>query len=82
MDPGSTGICFDDFGPRDVVPFMQDDRNWQETYAVTCIKMVSLPKAHSMFPQFADQIRPVPKRRRQSGAVTARMAFINSLRGD
>ena len=81
VDPGSTGICFDDYGPRDVVPFMQDDRNWQDTYAVTCIKMVSLPRAHQMFPEFADQIRPVPKRRRQSGAVNARMAFINSLRG-
>lgn len=81
VDPGSTGICFDDFGPRDVVPFMLDERNWQETYGCTMIKMVTLPKAHAMFPQFQDQLRPVPKRRMQSGAVTARMAFINSLRG-
>lgn len=81
VDPGSTGICFDDFGPRDVVPFMLDERNWQETYGCTMVKMVTLPKAHAMFPQFQDKLRPVPKRRLQSGAVTARMAFINSLRG-
>src|SRR5208337_2310702 len=38
-------------------------------------------KAHAMFPTFQDKLRPVSKRRMQSGAVTARMAFINSLRG-
>lgn len=81
VDPQSTGICFDDFGPRDVVPFMIDERNWQETYGATMVKMVSLPKAHAMFPHFTERLRPVPKRRMQSGAVTARMAFINSLRG-
>lgn len=82
VDPGSTGICYDVFGPRDVIPFMLDEHNWQETYAATMIKMVSLPKAHWMFPTFQDRIRPVSKRRMQSGAVTARMAFISSLRGD
>ena len=82
VDPYSTGLCFDDFGPRDVVPFMPDERNWQDTYAVTMIKMVSLPKAHAMFPQFQDRLRAVSKRRMRSGAVSARMAFINSLRGD
>jgi hypothetical protein len=82
VDPGSTGICFDDYGPRDVVPFMIDERNWQETYGVTMVKMVSLPKAHALFPQFQDKLRPVPKRRMQSGVVTARMNFINSLRGN
>lgn len=82
VDPYSTGICFDDFGPRDVVPFMPDERNWQDTYSVTMIKMASLPKAHSMFPTFQDKIRAVPKKRLRSGAVNARMAFISSLRGD
>jgi hypothetical protein len=82
VDPFSMGLCFDEFGPRDVVPFMPDERNWQETYATTMIKMVSLPKAHAMFPQFQDKIRPVSKRRQQSQAVNARMAFISSLRGD
>ena len=82
VDPFSMGLCFDDFGPRDVIPFMPDERNWQETYAVTMIKMVSLPKAHAMFPQLQDKIRPVSKRRQQSQAVNARMAFISSLRGD
>lgn len=82
VDPASTGLCFDDFGPRDVVPFMPDERNWQDTYAVTMIKMMSVPKAHSMFPQFQDRIRPVSKRRMRSDAVSARMAFLNSLRGD
>ena len=81
VDPGSTGICFDDYGPRDVVPFMIDERNWQETYGATMVKMVSLPKAHAMFPEFADKIRPVRKQRMKSGVVTARMNFINSLRG-
>jgi hypothetical protein len=82
VDPFSTGLCFDDYGPRDVVPFMPDERNWQDTYAVTMIKMCSLPKAHAMFPQFQDRLRAVSKRRMRSGAVSARMAFINSLRGD
>ena len=81
VDPTSTGICFDDFGPRDVVPFMVDDRNWQETYAATMIKMVPVPKAFSMFPTFQDQLRAVGRKRMQSGAVSARMEFINSLRG-
>lgn len=81
VDPNSTGLCFDDFGPRDVVPFMPDERNWQDTYAVTMVKMTSIPKAHAMFPQFQDRIRPVSKRRQRSGAVTARMALLNSLRG-
>jgi len=81
VDPTSTGICFDDYGPRDVVPFMVDERNWQETYAATMIKMVSIPKAHAMFPQFQDKLRAVSKRRMRSGAVTSRMSFINSLRG-
>lgn len=82
VDPWSMGICFDEFGPRDVVPFMPDERNWQDTYASTQIKMVSLPKACGMFPTYADKIRPVSKRRQQSGAVNARMAFISSLRGE
>src|SRR5208283_798617 len=82
VDPHSTGICFDDFGPRDVLPFMLDERNWQETYAVTMVKMVSLPKAHAMFPLYQDQIRPVSKKRQQSGVVSARMNLIASLRGE
>lgn len=82
VDPYSTGLCFDDYGPRDVIPFMPDERNWQDTYAVTMVKMVSLPKAHSMFPQFQDKIRVVSKRRQQSRVVSARMALLGSLRGD
>lgn len=81
VDPYSNGLCFDDFGPRDVVPFMPDERNWQDTYAVTMVKMVSMPKAHSMFPQFQDRIQAVSRRRMRSDAVSARMAFVNSLRG-
>ncbi|MGP8226514.1 MAG: hypothetical protein ACLQGT_10220 [Terracidiphilus sp.] len=81
VDPGSTGICFDDYGPRDVVPFMIDERNWQETYGCTMVKMVSLHKAHALFPTFQDRFRPVPKRRMQSGVVSSRMNFISSLRG-
>lgn len=82
VDPYSAGLCFDDFGPRDVIPFMPDERNWQDTYAVTMVKMVSMPKAHSMFPQFQDKIRSVSKRRQQSRVVSARMALLGSLRGD
>lgn len=82
VDPGSMGLCFDTYGPRDVIPFMLDEQNWQETYAVTCIKMVSIAKAHWMFPLFQDKIKPIGKRRMRSDAVSARMAFIQSLRGD
>lgn len=82
VDPYSTGLCFDDFGPRDVVPFMPDERNWQDTYAVTMIKMVSLPKAHAMFPTYQDKIRAVSKKRQRSNSVSARMALLGSLRGE
>lgn len=82
VDPYSTGICFDEFGPRDVVPFMPDERNWQDTYQVHMVKMVSLPKAHAMFPTFQDRIRPVSKKRQNSNPVSARMAFLGSLRGE
>jgi len=81
VDPGSNGICFDTFGPRDVVPFMVDDANWQETYAATMIKMMPVPKAHAMFPTHQGSLSTVSRRRMQSSAVSARMAFIGSLRG-
>jgi hypothetical protein len=82
IDPASVGISFDDYGPRDVLPFMLNERNWQRTYAVTMVKMVSLPEAHAMFPLFQDQIRSVSKRRQQSSVVSARMNLIASLRGN
>lgn len=82
VSPKSMGLYFSSFGPRDVIPFQMDPENWQETYAVTMIKMVSPFRAHAMFPQFQDRIRTVSKRRQQSNAVSARMAFISSLRGD
>src|SRR5208283_1879720 len=69
VDSDSNGECFDEYGPRDVLPFMLDEREWQDTYAVTMVKMVSLPKAHAMFPLYQDQIRAVSKKRQQSGAV-------------
>lgn len=82
-DPYSTGICFDDYGPRDVVPFMMPaDNNVQGCYANTIIRMMSVPEAHARFPLFQDKLRPVSKRRMKSGAVSARMEFISSLRGD
>jgi hypothetical protein len=82
VDPQSVGHCFDEYGPRDVMPFMLDERNWQETYGVTVIKLVSLPKAHSMFPLFQDRLRAVPRKRQKSEAVISRMAFVASLRGE
>lgn len=81
VNPKSMGLHFSTFGPRDVIPFQMDPENWQETYAVTMIKMVSPYKAHAMFPQFQDRIRTVSKSRQKSNAVSARMAFLNSLRG-
>src|SRR5208337_1477954 len=82
IDPNSMGECFEEYGPRDVLPFQIDERDWQETYAVTMVKMVSLYKAHAMFPQFQDQIRPVSKRRRNSPVGSARMNMLASLRGE
>lgn len=82
VDPHSNGECFEEFGPRDVLPFMLDEREWQDTYTVTFVKMVSLPKAHAMFPLYQDQIRAVSKKRRNSEVVSARMAFLSSLRGE
>jgi hypothetical protein len=82
VDPYSTGLCFDDYGPRDVVPFMPDERNWQDTYQVHMVRMVSLPKAHAMFPAFQDKIKTVSKKRQSTNSVSARMAFLSSLRGE
>ena len=81
VDPQSTGMVFKAFGPRDVVPFMVDNRNWQDTYAVTMIDMMSLPLAHALFPTFQDKIKSVPRKRQQSNVVLSRMTFFNSLRG-
>jgi hypothetical protein len=82
VDPRSMGIDFTVFGPRDVLPFQMDPDNWQETYAVTMVKMMSPYRAHALFPQFQDRIRTVSRRRQQGRAVNARMAFISSLRGE
>ena len=83
VDPFSTGICFDDYGPRDVVPFMMpQDNNIQGCYAATIIRMVPLPWAHAMFPTFQDKLRPVSRRRQRSDVVSARMNLIDSLRGE
>ena len=82
-DPRSTRSTFDDFGPRDVIPFMPpQDGNWQGCYGQTVIKMMSVPEAHARFPQFQDKLKPVSRKRMRSSAVNARMAFIASLRGE
>ena len=82
-DPYSTAICLDDYGPRDVVPFMMPQNNdIQGCYAVSMIRMMSLYEAHARFPLFQDRLRAVSKRRMGSGAVSARMNFIDSLRGN
>jgi hypothetical protein len=82
VDAKSNGLCLDSYSPRNVLPFMLDEEDWQGTYAVTMVKMGSLPKAHAMFPLYQDQIRAVSKRRRQSSVVSARMNLIASLRGE
>jgi hypothetical protein len=82
VNPKSTALCFDDYGPRDVVPFMVPaDNNIQGAYASTVIRMMPLPEAHGRFPLFADRLKPISKRRQQATAVSARMAFLESLRG-
>ena len=82
VDPTSTAICFDAYGPRDVVPFMMpQDNNIQGCYAVTIVRMMSLPEAHARFPKFQDKLKAVSKKRMQSDVVQARAAFIASLRG-
>lgn len=82
VDPYSTGICFDDYGPRDVLPFMlPQDNNIQGAYATTIVRMMPLPEAHAKFPEFQDRLTPVSKRRLTSGGVSARLNFIDSLRG-
>ncbi len=81
IDPNSLGLSFHEYGPRDVVPFQVDRKNWQETYAVTIINLMAPYKAHGMFPKYQDRLRTISKRRMRSGAASARMAFISSLRG-
>lgn len=83
VDPYSCEICFDDYGPRDVVPFMMpQDNNIQGCYAVTVVRMMSVYEAHALFPLYQDKLRPVGRRRMKSGAVSARMSLIDSLRGN
>ena len=82
-DPFSTAICLDDYGARDVVPFMMpQNNNIQGCYAATVIRMMPVPEAHARFPMFQDKLRPVSRKRMRSDAVSARMNFIESLRGD
>ena len=81
INPQSMGLTFFEYGPRDVVPFQIDRKNWQETYAVTMIQLVAPYKAHAMFPAYQDRLRPVSKKRMRSGAVISRMAFADALRG-
>lgn len=81
-DPYSTAICFDVYGPRDVIPFMpSSDPRGQSDYARTMVRMVPVPEAHARFPMFQDKLRPVSRKRQASNAVSARMAFIDSMRG-
>ena len=83
VDPYLTAICLDDYGPRDIVPFMMpQNNNIQGCYAVTVIRMMPVPEAHARFPLFQDKLRPVSRKRMRSDAVSARMNFIESLRGD
>ena len=82
-DAYSTAICLDDYGARDVVPFMMpQNNNIQGCYAATVIRMMPVPEAHARFPLFQDKLRPITRRRMRSDAVSARMNFIESLRGD
>lgn len=82
-DPYSTAICLDDYGPRDVVPFMMPQNgNIQGCYATTRIRMMSMYEAHARFPMFQDRLRPVSRRRMNTDAVSSRMKFIDSLRGE
>lgn len=83
VDPRSTAICLDDYGPRDVVPFMMPQNNdIQGCYACTVIRMMPVPEAHARFPMFQDKLRPISRRRMKSDAVSRRLQFIASLRGD
>jgi hypothetical protein len=82
-DPFSTALCLDDYGARDVVPFMMpQNNNIQGCYACTVIRMMPVPEAHARFPLFQDRLRPVSRKRMRSDAVSARMNFIESLRGE
>ena len=83
MGPGaSRAICFDVYGPCDVLPFMMPQNNdIQACYAVTVIRMMPLPEAHSKFPAFQHKLKAVGKRRfNASTVVTTRMAMIERWR--
>jgi hypothetical protein len=83
VDPYSTMICADDYGARDVVPFMMpQNNNIQGCYAATVIRYMPVPEAHARFPLFQDRLRPVSRRRMKSDAVSKRLNFIESLRGN
>jgi hypothetical protein len=82
-DPYSTMLCADVYGARDVVPFMMPaNNNIQGCYACTIIKMMPVPEAHARFPMFQDKLRPVSRKRMSSDAVSRRLNFIASLRGE
>jgi hypothetical protein len=61
---GPVKIKFDYLGALDVLPVqMPRDNDLQEAYIVTLSDFVPVAKAHSMFPMFQDQLKPMAKRR-------------------
>lgn len=68
---GELSIKFDYLGALDVLPVqMPRDNDLQEAYIVTICDFVPVARAHSMFPMFADRLKPIAKRRYR-GTTTA-----------
>jgi hypothetical protein len=79
---GRGSINFDYLGSLDVLPVqMPRSNNLQEAYIVTIGDFVPVAKAHSMFPQFQDQLIPIAKRKyRGSSTNTKRLSLAEKFR--
>lgn len=60
---GHGDIYLDTYGAPSVLPVqLPASGDWQEAYAVTILDEMPVAKAHGMFPQFQDRLRPTSSR--------------------
>jgi len=82
MGPGSeSALCFDSYGLLDVFPFMRGfDGDPQNTYCTIIVRPTPMPQAHSMFPAFQSQLRPMSKKRYDNSVANKRMSLADMFR--
>jgi hypothetical protein len=81
MGPGAdSALCFDAYGLLDVMQFMPPaDGDNQGCYANVVMKLVPMPQAHSMFPQFQHKLKPMSKKRYDNAVANKRMSLAEMM---